>query len=268
MIHLVLGAASVYAAIVGGLYVFQRDLLYHPFGPVTTPAESGVPEMAPVQVTAEDGLALTCWHVAARPGRPTIVFFQGNAGNVSHRGVKVRPYLDAGFGMLLVGYRGFGGNPGSPTEEGLYADSRAALRYLAGLGVTPAQTIYYGESLGTAVAVHLAAEGAAQPVGAVIMESPFTSIVEVAQSHYPFVPAGLLVKDRFESEAKIAAVRSPLLFIHGEQDRVVPFRFGERLFAAAPQPKEGQWIAEADHNDLHRFGLSARVIAFLSRLFP
>ena len=267
MINVLFGAAGLYAALVGGLYMYQRHLLYHPFGSVATPVESGIPEMRPITVTTEDDLSLTSWYAVAREGRPTIVYFHGNAGNISHRGPKIRPYLDAGFGVLLVGYRGYGENPGSPTEDGLYADGRAALEYLAIKGIPAGRIVLYGESLGTGVAIHLAAERAAKPVGAIVLESAFTSIAEVAQSHYPFIPAGHLVKDRFDSEAKIAAVRAPLFFIHGEQDRVVPFRYGQRLFAAAPEPKERHWIAGADHNDLHRFGVNRRVIAFLDGLF-
>lgn len=267
MFNIIAVVVGVYTALVGALYVIQRELIYHPAQTLGTPAASGMPEMRPVEVTTADGVTLVSWYAPARARKPTIVYFQGNAGNIGGRGFKVRPYLDAGFGVLLAGYRGYGGNPGNPTEEGLYADGRAQLAFLAGQGITPAQWVLYGESLGSGIAVQMAAEQAAKtPVAAVVLESPFTSMGDAAASHYPFVPARTLVRDRFESLDKIGHIRAPLFVTHGEDDAVVPVELGKRLFEAAAPPKEGHWIAGAGHNDLFDHGTAARVIDFLGRM--
>ena len=149
-------ALVVYSIFVGALFLFQRNMMYYPGHHLPTPAESGVAEMAAVRVTTEDGLELTSWYGKATAIKPTIVFFQGNAGTIAGRSFKVRGYLDAGYGVFLVGYRGYGGNPGMPMEQGLYADGRAALRYLENVGVPSAEWIFYGESLGSGVAVEMA----------------------------------------------------------------------------------------------------------------
>lgn len=268
MINVVLLAAGLYGAFVGALYLFQRQLMYLPATERADPAANGLAEMQAVRLTTDDGLALTGWYRAAAAERPTVVFFQGNAGHIGHRGYKVRPFLDAGFGLLLVGYRGYGGNPGAPSEQGLYADGRAALAFLKDAGVPAKRWVLYGESLGSGVAVQLAhAQAATDPVGAVVLEAPFTSMAAVAQHHYPFVPALWLVKDRYESLDKIAAIKAPLLVIHGERDDVVPVTFGRTLFAAAREPKESHWISRGGHNDLHDHGLAAKAIDFLNRHF-
>ncbi len=264
MTNLLIGVAFGYGVLVGGMYLFQRSLLYHPGGLSGIPADAGVAEMIPVDLGTADGLTLTSWFRAAVPGRPTIVFFQGNAGNIGNRGFKARVFLDAGYGLLLTGYRGYGGNPGSPTEEGLYADGRAALAFLADRGVAPGELILYGESLGTGIAVHLAAEMAAdRPAGGLVLETPFSSIADVAASHYPFIPARWLVKDRFDSAAKIARVDAPVFIFQSRDDRVIPVRFGERLFEAAVEPKQSLWIDGGGHNELYEMGAGKAVLAFI-----
>ena len=258
-----------YALVVGGLVVVQRSLLYFPAGGVPAPAETLVPEMAVVRLATADGLDLDSWYAPAAARRPTIVYFCGNGGHIGMRDAKVRPYLDAGFGVLLVGYRGYGDNPGSPSEKGLYADARAALGFLRGSGLAPATWVLYGESMGSGVAVQIALEQSetGNPVGAVVLEAPFTSIGDVAQAHYPFVPARWLVRDRFDSASKIARVGSPVYIVHGEGDRIVPVRYGRRLFAAAAEPKEMRVVSGAGHNDLYDFDVPEGVIAVLDRTF-
>ncbi len=270
MINFIAMASAVYVVFVGALFLFQRNMMYYPDASTPSPVASGVPEMSEVTAVSDDGLSLVSWYRAAAEGRPTMVYFQGNAGNVGSRAFKVRPYLDAGFGVLLVGFRGYGGNPGKPTEQGLYADGRAALDFLVSQGVAAGRTVLYGESLGSGVAVQMAAERApGEPVAALVLEAPFSSIADVAAHHYPYVPARWLIKDRFDSAAKIAGVRAPVLIVHGRRDRTVPMRFGKRLFEAAVEPKEGHWLEGADHNDLYDFGTARIVIDFLDhRLAP
>jgi fermentation-respiration switch protein FrsA (DUF1100 family) len=261
-----LGAAG-YAVVTGGLYAFQRNLLYLPSETRPAPEQYGLGEMEVIRTTTADGLELYAWYAPATGGRPTIVYLHGNAGHVGYRAERVRPFLDAGVGVLLVGYRGFGCNPGRPTEAGLYRDAEAALRWLGDHGVAPGRTVLYGESLGTAVAVEAAARmaEAGSPAGALVLEAPMSSIVDVAAHHYPLFPVRALLKDRFEAEARIGDVAAPLLVIHGAQDRVVPIRFGRRLFDAATQQKKGVWIEGAGHEDLGAFGLHEVVLAFVDR---
>lgn len=253
-----------YLAVVGGIYVFQRNMLYVPSGTTPSPLASGVPEMDVVKLTTADGLELSSWYRPAGGDRPTIVYFHGNAGHIGNRGTRVRPYLDAGWGILLVSYRGYGGNPGSPDEEGLYRDGRAAMAFLAAAEVPPERTVIYGESLGTGVAVHIAAEQAraSRPVGALVLEAPLSSATDVAAYHYPWAPVRWLMKDRFDSKAKIAAVATPVFIYHGERDTVVPIRFGRALFDAALDPKESLWIPDAGHSGLDA---DQAVIDFLDR---
>ena len=212
--------------------------------------------------------AATLAHVL--PGRrgavaaPTIAYFHGNAGNIADRGFKVRPFLDAGLGVLLVGYRGYGGNPGAPSEAGLFADGRAALDFLAGQGVPANRIVVFGESLGSGVAVLLASE---RRLGAVVLEAPFTSAADAGQRAYPFLPVRRLIRDRFDSLSRIGAIGAPLLIVHGECDRVVPADQGRRLLAAAAEPKEGVFLPEAGHNDAFEHGSVRLALEFLNRVY-
>lgn len=236
--------------------------IYHPDG-VPNPADANAAGMQVVTYETNDGLALGSWYRAARAGQPTLVYFHGNAGHLGDRLILVRPYLEAGYGVLLAGYRGYGGNPGRPGEEGFYADGRAALAWLADSRVVPERTVLFGESLGTGVAVQMAVE---HPVAGLILQSPFTSVVDVGRDAVPWLPVALLMTDRFDSLSKIPRITAPLLLIHGEADRVVPVRFGRRLFEAASEPKTAHFVPGAGHNDLYRFEISVFVIAFLETL--
>lgn len=257
-------AAATYVGVVLLLFVFQRNFLYHPAPPPEPPAALGVGEMRVVRFPTADGLELFAWYAPpSRPDGRVLVYLHGNAGTVAMRAFKARLFLDAGFGVLLVEWRGFGGNPGRPSEQGLYADARGALAWLAGQGVPAARVMLYGESLGSGVAVQMAVE---QPPAALVLEAPFTSIAEAAGHYYPFVPVRLLVRDRFDSLAKIGGLRAPLLVVHGERDAVIPFDLGRRLFEAAPPPKEAAFLRQADHNDLYAWGAGQRVLAFLRDL--
>lgn len=260
--------AASYLAVVGGMYIFQRSILYVPNQATPSPAASGVPEMAPITLETADGLHLMSWYQPAETGRRTIVYFHGNAGHIGYRGDKARPYLNAGYGMLLVSYRGYGGNPGKPSEDGLYADGRAAIHFLADRGVAPGELAFYGESLGTGVAVQMALEQAraSNPVAGVILEAPFTSAVDVGARHYPWLPVRWLMKDQFDSRSKIAEIQTSLLIVHGGRDRVIPIDFGEALYAVAGEPKESLWISDAGHDNLDAFGASEKILTFLGTL--
>ena len=264
VLYLVLGGALVYAALLGWLYVSQRSMTYFPGPDMGRPADAGLGDMAPVTLTTEDGLALTAWYKAPVSDGRVLVLFHGNAGTIANREGKARPYLDAGLGVLLVEYRGYGGNRGTPSEQGLYADAAAALKFLEGEGIAPARWVLYGASIGAAVAVEAASVQARRtPVGALVLEAPFTSLVDVARFHYPYVPVTWLARERYMSIDKIAHVKAPVLVVHGGDDAIVPARFGHALFAAALPPKEAIWIAGAGHNDLYDFGAAARILSIL-----
>lgn len=268
MVQVFITAAAFYVVLTALMYLLQRNFLYYPEGFTPTPAQSGVPAMQTVHFTTEDGLDLFGWAQPPRDaGRPWVVIFHGNAGSIGARGFKARVFLEAGYGVLMPEFRGYGGNPGRPTEAGLFADARAALAYLEGRGVRGRGVVLYGESLGTGVAVAMAAEmaGRGGPAAAVLLEAPFTSTVDTAARHYPFLPVRLLMKDRFDSLSRIAAIEAPLFVVHGDGDWTVPQSLGRRLFAAAREPKEALWIDGAGHNDLYDFGLGPAALDFLSR---
>ncbi|MBM3509453.1 MAG: alpha/beta hydrolase [Alphaproteobacteria bacterium] len=256
---------AAYAAIVALAYFFQRSLQYFPDRSAASPAAAGVPEMAAVETASADGTRLIGWYRDAKPGRPTVVLFHGNGGNIGDRAFLVRPWLDRGLGVVLFNLRGYGGSGGSPSEAGWFMDSAAVLAFARGRGVPPERLVVFGESLGSGVAVKVATEHA---IAALILQTPLTSAADVAQHHYPFLPARWLIKDRYDSAARISALRAPLLIVHGEADLVVPVRFGRALLAAAPEPKRGVFIAGAGHNDVPIKGGADAVLAFLAAAFP
>jgi len=264
MLNFIYMLAGGYALLLAVLYFYQRNLLYHPDTSPPRITASGLPEMNPVKAHSSDGLELLSWYARAKAGMATIVYLHGNAGNIGDRGKKVRPFLDAGFGVLLVGYRGYGTNPGQPSEEGLYSDVRAALEYLETQGLKTSDIVLYGESLGSGLAVKIAAERAASgPVAALILEAPFSSVTDAASYYYPYVPIRWLLKDHFDSAARIADVMTPVFILHGEQDKTMPIKFGKRLFEVATEPKQAAWLPKAGHNDLFDYGADTMVIEFL-----
>ena len=251
-----------YLLVLAYLYVFQRQLLYFPdrsrpqLGLLT---RLGVRE---VSLTTADGLSLLSWYLPPREGRPIVAYFHGNGGNIGHRAERIERFSREGYGVLLVEYRGYGGNPGAPTQTGLFDDAQAAGDFLQREGIGGGRLVLYGESLGSAVAVHLAAT---QQVAGLVLESPFTSAAALAQYHYPYVPAALLIWDRFDSLSRIGEVKAPILVLHGGRDRIVPDSFSRALLAAAPEPKESWFAADAGHEDLAGFGGLDQVISFIER---
>ncbi len=240
----------VYALLVVFVYFYQRHLQYFPDKTNPgAPADSNVPEMSVVYVTTSDGVKLLSWFAPPKKKDGKIaVIFHGNAGNIGGRGIKARYFLDRGYGVFLSEYRGFGGNPGNPTEQGLYNDGRAALKWLEEKGYVPGQFVIYGESIGSGVAVQMALE--TQP-RYLILECPFASALEIAKARYSFLPVEFMMHDRYDSVGKIGKVASSLLIVHGDEDPVVPIDSGKRLFEAANHPKEFCSIAGGGHSDLY-----------------
>ena len=258
---LMLGVA--YVVFILALGLMQRRLMYFPDPTRFVPSEWALPELEPVQIKDDDGNSVTSWyHAAKSKEKLTVVFFQGNAGHLGYRNYKVRPWLDAGYGVVMVGYRGFG-NPGSPSEEGLYDDARTLVEEMHKRGVADKAMVFYGESLGTGVATQMATEF---HTAALILESPYTSIPDVGSDRYPLVPVRWLLKDRYDTIHKIKDVHAPLLLLHGDADQIVPVKFGKKLFAAANEPKQAEYIADAGHNNVYNLRVQEVVLNFLSKL--
>jgi uncharacterized protein len=252
---ILLVVVAVLAASLGLLWAFQRRLIYLPSPGPVPPAATVLPGAEDVAFPTADGLRLNGWfappvdnpeHPSPNPG-PAVLVCNGNGGDRSMRAGLAAELARMGLAVLLFDYRGYGGNPGSPTEEGLAADARAALEYLAGRPeVDPGRVVYLGESLGAAVALRLAVE---RPPAALVLRSPFASLAEVGQRHYPVLPVSLLLRDRYDSAALAGRLTAPLLVVAGSRDQIVPVSHSRRLFAAAPEPKRLVVLDGADHND-------------------
>lgn len=254
---------AIYLSITLGMYLFQRKLIYRPDVHRSHLSEADMAEASEVTLKTEDHLELNAWYVPPpRTDRPVLLYLHGNAGTLADRAARLRHFIAAGFGCLLVDYRGFGGNPGTPTEAGLFMDGLAGLNWLRAEGIAENRIVIYGESLGTAVAVKLASESA---VAAVILDAPLTSVPDVAARQYPWLPVHWLVKDRFDSFSRISQVVSPVLVMHGTADSVVPYELGHRLFSAANEPKEFVRFEGGAHMDLYDFGAAAAVAGFVER---
>lgn len=251
---------AVVAVVFGVLWTQQRRLIYFPFGNVPNPGSIGLTGTSEVSFPTSDGLTLHGWLVEPPvPPRLTVLVFNGNGGNRSLRAGFARALRDQGFGVLLFDYRGFGGSAGAPSEHGLTEDARAAREFLVGrIRIDQRRLVYFGESLGTAVAAELAVE---HPPAALILRSPFTSLADVGAHHYAWLPVRWLLRDRYPTIEHIAKVRSPLLVIAGDRDRIVPIAYSRRLFEAANDPKSMVVIAHADHNDQVLFEGTAMIAA-------
>ena len=262
VMSILLTAGSVYLGLLVLLYVFQRNLLYHPDPTIPRPVEYAVSRMETVRLPSKDGLELHGWWIApAAPERPVILYHHGNAGHIGGRASKVKPYIEAGYGVLLMSYRYNAGVGGAPTEDHLIADGQAALDWLGGQGIASNRIVAYGESLGSGVAVALAASN---PLKALVLEAPYSSVAAVAQGHYWYVPAFWLVKDAFRSDLRIADVDAPVLIVHGALDRTIPIRYGRDLKAAAVGKQVVMHeIDAAGHTDLYDHGMDKVVLEFL-----
>ena len=257
VLSVVLIAAAVYGAAVGYLYLFQRSFVFQPGGTLATPQERGLAGVEAVTLTMADGTALTAWHAAPAPGRPTLLYFHGNALNVSDRAERFRPVLDSGFGLLAASYRGYPGSDGAPSEAAFLSDGLALHDWLA---ERTGAIVLYGESLGAGVAIHVAAERSAS---AIILEAPFTAAVDIARETYPWVPVSLLMHDQFRSRDRIGLVEEPVLIVHGAGDSIVPVEHGRRLHEIAGEPKRLAVLDAAGHHDLWAEGLWPLTLDFL-----
>jgi fermentation-respiration switch protein FrsA (DUF1100 family) len=259
---LIVIAALGYGGLLALMYVFQRSLMYFPDSSRTLPAQAGLQQAQELLLTSSDGETLIAWHVAPRGDRPVVLYFQGNGGALNLRADRFAWLTADGNGLVALSYRGYGGSTGRPSEDGLIRDARTAYDFAA-TRYPAKRIVLFGESLGSAVAIALAAERA---VGGLILDAPFTSAAEVGASAYPFAPVRRMIKDAFRSDLRIGRVHAPLLVLHGERDGVVPIRFGERLFDLANEPKRMVRFPAGDHADLDNHGAIDVVKAFLAGL--
>ncbi len=257
---LAIAVAFLYVGAVAVLYAKQRSLMYFPDTVHTTPADAGLPEATEVPLTAADGVHVTAWFTAPSGDKPIIVYFHGNGGSLRYGAARFRQLIGAGIGLVALEYRGYGGNEGSPSESGLIADGEAAYAYAAA-HYPVSQIVLWGQSLGSGVAVAVAAE---KPVARVILEAPFTSTAAVASLRYWYVPVSLLMKDQFHSDRRIQKITAPVLILHGVKDQVVPYAMGERLFELANKPKHIVRFLDAGHDNLDANGALNAVASFLA----
>ena len=255
--------ATGYVAIVALMYVAQRGLMYFPETFRVPPAEAGFPEAEEVVLKTKDGEQIIVWHVPPREGRPVVLYFHGNGGALRYRVDRFKALSTLGDGLVALSYRGYGGSTGRPSEDGLIEDAKAAYDFATGR--YPADRIVlWGESLGTGVAIAIAAE---RPVARLVLEAPFLSAVDVAAGAYPFVPVRWLMKDQFRSDRRIANVSVPVLVLHGERDNVVPIASGERLFSLIKGPKRFLRIPGGSHENLGGFGVVEAARRFVEEKF-
>ena len=253
-------AVCLYLSMAAILYFTQRSMMYFPDPVHTSPGQAGLSEAQEVELKAADGEYSLAWHVAPRQDRPVILYFHGNGGALRYRVERFRTLIRDGIGLVALEYRGYGGNTGTPTEAGLIADAEAAYAFAAAR--YPAKRIVlWGESLGTGVAVALAAR---KPVARLILEAPFTSAAAVAGSRYWYMPVRLLMKDQYRSDELIGRVTAPVLILHGARDHVVAFAMGEQMFELTTAPKHIVRFLDGDHEDLDAQGALHAVGRFLA----
>jgi fermentation-respiration switch protein FrsA (DUF1100 family) len=249
---------TFYVAFGALMFFAQRALMYFPERVRTAPAAAGLPQAQEVMLDAADGEKIIAWHVPPRGDKPMVIYFHGNGGSLRLRVHRFARLVADGVGLLAVSYRGYGGSTGSPTEAGLIEDARAAYAFAA---QRYPRIAVWGESLGSGVAVALAAE---KPVDRLVLESPYTSALDIATASYWFLPVRLLMKDQFRSDLRIAQVKAPVLILHGEADGIIPIVYGERLLALAPGKKQLIRFPRGSHNDLDNFGAMDAALKFLA----
>jgi fermentation-respiration switch protein FrsA (DUF1100 family) len=261
LIIIILAAIGLYSIVVGLLTWQQRRFLYVPDTSPPDLSAAGIPAARAVTVQTADGLDLLTWQMpAADDTQPVVLYLHGNGGHIGYRARRLAQLNRLGWGLLLLEYRGYGGNAGNPTEPGLIADATAGYAALRASGVPAQRILLWGESLGSGIAVRLATE---VNVGAVVLEAPYTSIAAIAQRRFPFVPVDWLLWDRFDLLGRIRSVHAPVLVMAGAQDTTVPPAMSQAVFAAANEPKVFWLAPNAGHNGLVEAGAFDVVQAFV-----
>ena len=234
----------IYFLVLVFLYFYQRSLLYHPNENNYSGDKISV-DIEKVKIQTSDNIELLGWyHEKNLKDYKTLVYFHGNAGSLENRIHKLNHFQDMNINFLIVAWRGFNGNKGKPSEKGLYVDGESTIDWLIKKGVDEKNLILYGESLGTGVATHLAQN---KNYAGVILETPFTSMIDAAKNFYPYIPVNLLLKDKFENYKKVKNINSPILIMHGEVDQIVPFSMGKKIYELANNPKYSYFTKYDNH---------------------
>ena len=252
----------IYVVITVIVYFYQRKLLYHPFSPQIT-GEGLVHNFETINFKTSDNFVLKGWFHLKNSNKKTILFLHGNAGNLDNRIDKLNSLGSMEINFLIIAWRGYSGNLGSPSEVGLYKDALGAIKWLNEKGISNDQIILYGESLGTAIATEV---GQNENFAGIILEAPFTSMVDMGQKIYPIFPVRFLLKDKYESKKKIKNLKSPILVLHGRKDKIVPFYMGEKIFEMANNPKFKYFTDLDDHMMIFDDKLINEIDLFISNL--
>ncbi len=251
---------GLYVCVVIGLFAFQRHLIFFPDPTRYSPEDVGLAGVEEIALTSSKGGRLYSWFARADPEGGALLLTHGNGGNIAYRADKLRLFREQGYSVLIVGYPGYGGSQGSPSETGLVEAGMLGYDYLRAEGFQSSDIVLYGESIGSAVAIQIAAQ---KEVRALVLEAPMSSVRDIASSQYPFVPVKRLLKHPFLSVEHIHRVQSPILFIHGDADNVVPLHSGKKLFAAANETKHFHVVKGGGHNNLYDFPIVPVVMKFL-----
>ena len=265
MLNLVLALAGIFALIVIVGRLLHRYFIYLPDRTRIDPGQAGVAGVEEVMFKAADGTKLIAWYLPAKGDKPTLLYFTGNSGNAANRAGKIKTIAADGYGVFMLNYRRYGGSEGRPSEPRITADAVSAYDTLRGLGVAPHDIVAYGESLGTAVATRLALQ---RHVEGLVLEAPFTSIVDVGKLMWKYFPLDLIMADQYCTIDRIGAVTAPLFIVHGGRDAIIPLDQARHVFHAASEPKTMTVVPQAGHNDLFERGAWDKVRGFLTSLRP
>ncbi|MBV1706031.1 MAG: alpha/beta hydrolase [Hyphomicrobiales bacterium] len=256
---------GLYVAACAFLYFDQQHLEYTPVASTDQPRDYGLKGFERLTLTTSDNQTLIAWYKKAAPLHPTLLYLHGNLGNLGEFANRYKILSANGDGVLAVDYRGFGASTGSPTEPGLIIDGETAYNALIAREIGLSHIIIYGHSLGSGIAVALAAR---HRVAALVLEAPFSSAVDVGAYRYPEFPVRDLMRDQFRSDLRIGKVKCPILIMHGTDDKTVPYQFGKRLFDLAPQPKDMFTFPGDGHDLLPAPGVAGKLEAWLSARVP
>jgi uncharacterized protein len=251
LIKIALATVVGYGCLVLTAWLGQRRLMYFPDASRVAPAAAGLTDVEEHMLDVADGVKLVTWQAAPEADRPTLLYFHGNAGGLANRAGRFARYRAAGYGLFAVSYRGYGGSGGRPSQSANVSDAVLAYEALRRRGIEPGDIVVYGESLGSGVAVALAAQ---RKVGTIVLDAPYTSIVDIAAGQYPFLPVRLLLADRYESDKLIRQVTAPLLILHGARDTIIPVEMGRSLYALANEPKRLVIFPQGGHVNLDDHG--------------
>ncbi len=263
LIKIGLAFGALYLMLLLGLFFGQKRLVYIPDRTRIAPEAVGLENVDEVVFRPDGAVRLLAWYAKPRPGRPTILYFHGNAGNLAGRTDRIRVFKNAGYGIIVMSYRGYSGGTGSPSEAANISDGLHVYDWLVSNGTAAGDVVLYGESLGSGVATQVAVQ---RHIAGLILDAPFSSLVEVAQRAYPFVPVGPFLKERYQSDGFIDLIDVPLLILHGARDQVIPVEFGQSLFETAKQPKKIVVFPKGNHSDLFEHGAFDRIRDFLETL--